>query len=119
MVGSALSRTCPCAYDDVKSDRHRKLAFTVSLSYDTPCTAPHDGIADLFACRYTETIYREFIFAKIYDNVIIGNNKPLAVKRQKILILIDFNSKKHWQHRPGKKYDHKGCGHTLIAGKDQ
>ena len=119
MVGFALSRTCPCADDNVKTDRHRKLTFAVSLSDDTPCAASHDSIADFFACRYPEAIYREFIFSKIYNNVIIGNNKPLAVKRQKILILIDFNSKKHWQHRPGKKYDHKGCGHTLIAGKNQ
>lgn len=107
MIRLALSRTRPCTDDNVKADRHQKLTFTVSLPDNTPCTAPHDSITDFFACRYPETIYREFIFAKIYNYVIIGNNKPLAVKRQKILVFVDLNSEKHWQHRPGKKYDHK------------
>lgn len=101
-VAFALCGTLSCADNDIKSDRHQKLTFTVSLSYNTPGPASLDSISHFFTCGYADTIYREFIFTKIYQTVIVRNCGTLIIKSKEILIFVDFHGKKQRKHRPGK-----------------
>lgn len=101
-VAFALRSTLSGAHNNVKTDRHQKLTFTVGLSYNTPSPASFDSISHFFACGDADTIYREFIFTKIYQTVIIRNCGTLIIKSKEILIFVDFNGKKQRKHRPGK-----------------
>lgn len=99
-VAFALRSALSGAHNDVKTDRHQKLTFTVSLSDDTPCPASFYSISHFFACGNADTIYREFIFTKIYQTVIIRNCRTFVIKSKEILIFVDFNGKKQRKHRP-------------------
>lgn len=101
-VAFALCGTLSCANNDIKTDRHQKLTFTVCLSYNTPGPASLDSISHFFTCGYADTIYREFIFTKIYQTVIVRNCGTLIIKSKEILIFVDFHGKKQRKHRPGK-----------------
>ena len=103
-VAFALRSALSGAHNDVKPDRHQKLTFTVSLSDNTPCPASLDSISHFFACGDANTIYREFIFTKIYQTVIIRNCGTLIIKSKEILIFVDFHGKKQRKHRPGKVF---------------
>lgn len=103
-VAFALRSAFSGAHNDVKTDRHQKLTFTVSLSDNTPCPASLDSISHFFACGDADTIYREFIFTKIYQTVIIRNCGTLIIKSKEILIFVDFHGKKQRKHRPGKVF---------------
>ena len=101
-VAFALCGTFSRADYNVKTDRHQKLTLTVSLSDNTPCPASLDSISHFFTCGYADTIYREFIFTKIYQTVIVRNCGTLIIKSKEILIFVDFHGKKQRKHRPGK-----------------
>lgn len=101
-VAFALRSALSGAHNDVKPDRHQKLTFTIGLSDDTPCPASLDSISHFFACGNADTIYREFIFTKIYQTVIVRNCGTLIIKSKEILIFVDFHGKKQRKHRPGK-----------------
>lgn len=100
IVAFALSSTLSGAHNNIEADRHQKLTFTVSLSYNTSCPASFDSISHFFACGDANSIYREFIFAKIYQTVIIRNCRTFVIKSKEILIFVDFNGKKQRKHRP-------------------
>ena len=88
------------AHNHVKTDRHQKLTFTVSLSYNTSGSASFYSISHFFACGDANSIYREFIFTKIYQTVIIRNCRTFVIKSKEILIFVDFHGKKQRKHRP-------------------
>ena len=100
IVAFALSSALSGAHNNIETDRHQKLTFTVSLSYNTSCPASFDSISHFFACGDANSIYREFIFAKIYQTVIIRNCRTFVIKSKEILIFIDLDRKKQRKHRP-------------------
>ena len=103
-IAFALCGTLSRTDYNIKSDRHQKLTFTVSLSDNTPCPASLDSISHFFACGDANTIYREFIFTKIYQTVIVRNCGTLIIKSKEILIFVNFHGKKQRQPRPGKVF---------------
>lgn len=92
MGGFSVPAAGTRGYDIVVSLRKFFLAVFKSSAYYPAAAAPHNGVADLFACGNAQSDITQTVLFVINGNIFTYSIFPALIQADKGFILVDFNS---------------------------